>query len=96
MRPLFVVVKADKCTVSSGGDVDLPSSYKVPVSGGSSLPYVIDFTKCLPETDVGVTVRAMWNTTLESSNITIVQSKSTTFAMPLTFASGAKSLLFSI
>ena len=57
MRPLFVVVKNDKCTIKSGGDVDLPSSFAVSVAGGMSLPYVIDFSKCLPETDVTVTVR---------------------------------------
>ena len=74
MRPLFVVVKADKCSVSSGGDVDIPTTFTVPVSGGISLPYVIDFSKCLPETDVIVTVN-VWDylsRNFTAQNISIV------------------------
>ena len=98
MRPLFVVVKADKCSVSSGGDVNIPTSFSVPVAGSMSLPYVIDFAKCLPETDVTVTAN-VWdyvNHNVSAQNISIVQSKGATYAMPLTFASGSKSLFFQL
>lgn len=52
MRPLFVVVKNEKCSVGTSGDVMFPSGFKVPVAGGKSLPYVVGFEKCMPETDV--------------------------------------------
>ena len=43
--------------MQSDGDVNLPTSFEVPVAGGMSLPYAINFGKCLPETDVTVTVK---------------------------------------
>ena len=59
-------------------DILLPEIYKVPVGGGMSLPYVIDFSKCMPESNITITVRLMnsSNNTDPAKNVIFLQSNS--------------------
>jgi len=51
LRPLPVAVLSDKCQITNDG------SYSFPV-GGTSLPYVLDFSNCIPESDISIKLYA--------------------------------------